>query len=60
MRSSGRASVAEVGLERGKMTGLGVFSSMARTTGSVKLPAWPERPSRTVARAFSTVSRRLG
>lgn len=56
MRSSGTASDLLVGLERGKMTGRGVLTAMARTMGSVNAPGWAETPTRTVMPAFLTVS----
>ena len=41
---AGVASVREVGLESGKMIGVGVASAIARTTSSVKTPGGAGRP----------------
>ena len=59
MRCSPVASLREVGLESGKMTGRSIAFAMARMTGSLKAPAWPDTPISAVGGAFETTSRRL-
>ncbi len=58
IRSSGRASARAVGLESGKITGLGVLAAISRTIASVKAPAAVERPIRTVASTLRITSER--
>jgi hypothetical protein len=58
MTSAGMASIWEVGLETGKMTGRGVPALMASTTSRVKAPGDVEAPIRIVGLTCpTTVSR---
>jgi hypothetical protein len=59
MRSAGRASAFDVGLDSGMMIGRSTVEAMSLTIASVKAPACVDVPMSMVGRAFATTSARL-
>src|SRR5512133_1408313 len=58
MRSSGRASALDVGLDSGMMMGRSTWAAMSLTIASPNAPAWVEVPISMVGRTLATTSAR--